>query len=221
MHFTMKSRRYTGLLLTAACLIAIGMRIWGIAYDLPNIYHPDEPRYIVISQTIFRTGDLNPHFFNYPSLLFYVNALACAPYYLIGKATGDFQSREDVRFPLKYNPAIGVARTSQPSSVLLGRIVSVCFSVSSVLLAYLTAVRITRKTYAGLFAGALMALSQPNVVYGRLVTPNSLLIFFLLASLWAATGSSAADGISDSSNSTMTSRGVVPPNRSSMTFIPL
>ena len=188
MHVDMMNRFHTGLLLTVICLIAIGMRVWGIAYDLPNIYHPDEPRYIVIGQTIFRTGDLNPHFFNYPSLLFYVNSLSYIPYYLIGMATGEFQNREDVRFPLKYNPAIGVARTNQPSSVLLGRLISVCFSVGSVLLSYLITVRITRKTYAGLVAGALMALSLPNVVYGRLVTPNSLLIFFVLASLWAAVG---------------------------------
>jgi len=64
----MKRVNRESILIGIILLIALSVRLWGVNYDLPYIYHPDEPGYIAISQNIFKTGDLNPHFFNYPSL---------------------------------------------------------------------------------------------------------------------------------------------------------
>ena len=69
-------------------LLAFALRTWGINYDLPYIYHPDEPGYISIALNIVKTGDLNPHFFNYPSLFFYINSFAYFLAEVIGKLTG-------------------------------------------------------------------------------------------------------------------------------------
>ena len=70
-------------LLSAILLLAVGLRVAAIDYDLPDIYHPDEPAVIRISREMFATGDLNPHFFDSPSLIFYSNALIYTPLYLI------------------------------------------------------------------------------------------------------------------------------------------
>jgi hypothetical protein len=67
-----------GVGLTLTLLLAAGLRIWGSGYDLPFIFHPDEPFNITVAQRIFKTGDLNP-LLHYPSLFFYINALATAP----------------------------------------------------------------------------------------------------------------------------------------------
>lgn len=54
--------------LTVVLLIALVLRLWGLAYDLRYVYHPDEPGLASISLRILQTGDLNPRFFHYPSL---------------------------------------------------------------------------------------------------------------------------------------------------------
>ncbi|RKX69988.1 hypothetical protein DRP53_06405 [candidate division WOR-3 bacterium] len=53
-------------------LIGFGLRIWGISFGLPNIFaRPDEARVINVAVRFF-TGDMNPHFFFYPTLLMYL-----------------------------------------------------------------------------------------------------------------------------------------------------
>jgi len=58
----MKRVNRESMLIGIILLTALSVRLWGVNYDLPYIYHPDEPRYIAISQNIFKTGDLNPLF---------------------------------------------------------------------------------------------------------------------------------------------------------------
>jgi 4-amino-4-deoxy-L-arabinose transferase-like glycosyltransferase len=58
--------------LAIVLLIAFSLRTWGINYDLPYIFHPDEPFSMGIILNIFRSGNLNPHFYDYPSLFFYI-----------------------------------------------------------------------------------------------------------------------------------------------------
>jgi len=47
-------------LLIGVTLLAISLRIWGINFGLPYLYHPDEPVAVRIAQRMFETGDLNP-----------------------------------------------------------------------------------------------------------------------------------------------------------------
>ena len=109
-----RKRIYTPELVLVALLLGLSvlLRVWGFNYDLPYIYHPDEPSYVAFSQRIFQTGDLNPHFFNYPSLFFYINAVAYIPYYLFGKALGVFHTPYDILPPISL--AMGVSRLRCP-----------------------------------------------------------------------------------------------------------
>jgi 4-amino-4-deoxy-L-arabinose transferase-like glycosyltransferase len=150
-------------------------------YDLPYIYHPDEPSYIAISQRIFQTGDLNPHFFNYPSLFFYINALAYIPYYALGKLMGVFHAPADILPPISL--AMGVSRAQMPTVVLLGRAVTVCFGVGAVGLVYAIGKQITGKLAVAVLAALMAAISPTAVWHSRLVTPDTLVVFFSLAAL--------------------------------------
>lgn len=166
-------------------LVAFLVRVWGINYDLPYIYHPDEPGYITISQNIFKTRDLNPHFFNYPSLFFYINALAYIPYYLVGKLLGVFQTPNDIKFPVSL--AMGVTRAPMPSAVLLGRFITVCFGVGTVGLSYIVGKRITGRVTVGALTSLMIAISPTNVWHSRWITPDTFVTFFALTSLLGAT----------------------------------
>src|SRR5438093_3570673 len=59
------------LLLGLFVVVGLLARVWSVSYGLPDLYHPDEPR-IVERAVRFHAGDLNPHFFNWPSLYMYL-----------------------------------------------------------------------------------------------------------------------------------------------------
>ena len=68
-----RSERYFRLGLLLVLALGLALRAWSAAYGLPDLYHPDEPR-IVERAVRFHQGDLNPRFFNWPSLYMYVMA---------------------------------------------------------------------------------------------------------------------------------------------------
>lgn len=180
----MKRVNRESILIGIILLAALSLRLWGVNYDLPYIYHSDEPFYIVISQNIFKTGDLNPHFFNYPSLFFYINALAYIPYYLLGKLIGIFHTPDDILPPISL--ALGVTQAQIPTTVLLGRIVTISFGVGTVGLTYLVGKQITGRTAIGMLASLMVAIAPPNVWHSRLITPDTFVTFFSLASFLAS-----------------------------------
>jgi 4-amino-4-deoxy-L-arabinose transferase-like glycosyltransferase len=171
------------ILLGVILLIALVVRIWGISHDLPYIYHPDEPGYVNISQTIFKTGDLNPHFFNYPSLFFYINSFAYIPYYLFGKLLGVFASPSSILAPTSL--AMGVTKSPMPTAVLFGRIITIAFGIGGIGLTFLIGKQLTSRASIGLVAALLMAISPSNVIHSRFVTPDTFVVFFAAASFLA------------------------------------
>jgi 4-amino-4-deoxy-L-arabinose transferase-like glycosyltransferase len=172
------------LLIGIILLISLIVRVWGVNFDLPYIYNPDEPVYITISQNIFKTGDLNPHFFNYPSLFFYINALAYIPYFLLGKLMGIFHTPGDILPPLSL--AMGVTQAPMPTTVLLGRILSICFGVGTVGSGYFVGKQITGRPAVGVLTSLMLAISPANVGYSRLITPDTFVTFFAITSFWAS-----------------------------------
>lgn len=176
---TLKSAPFAFIL-----LLSVLFRVWGFNYDLPYIYHPDEPSYIAISQRIFQSGDLNPHFFNYPSLFFYINALAYVPYYFVGRLMGVFHTPNDILPPISL--AMGVSQAQMPTTVLLARVVTICFGVGTVGLVYLVGRRMTGRTAVGALAALMVAISSTAVWHSRLVTPDTFVMFFALTSLLAS-----------------------------------
>lgn len=163
---------------------ALALRVWGIDFGLPYLYHPDEPGYVAIAQNIVKTGDLNPHFFNYPSLFFYLNALAYVPYYVIGRLTGQFAGIADIAGPTMLIGGSGT--TTQPETFLLGRGLSILFATASVVLVFVVGRRLTGRALSGLLAALLLTLSATHVANSRYIAPDVFLVFFLLLALWGA-----------------------------------
>ncbi len=170
------------LLLIAA--LALGLRVWGLGFGLPSLYHPDEPIYVQIAQDMFKTGDLNPHFFNYPSLFFYINALAYIPYFLVGKLLGVFGSPLDIPYPVTHS--LGVGSTTLPSTFLMGRGISVLFGVGAIVLVYFVGRALFKSPLVGLLAALMTAVSPASVAHSRFITPNMMLNFFGLVALLGA-----------------------------------
>jgi len=171
-------------LFVSILLLAIGLRIWGIDFGLPYLYHPDEPFSVRIAQRMFKTGDLNPHFFDWPSITFYIHSLAYAPYYLAGKLLGVFQTPADIQAPIRV--AMGTGKTPMPTTWLLGRVVTATFGCASVVLVFLTGRRLAVGDRLGLLAAAVTAVSPTLVGHSRYITPDTFAVFFVLLSLWGS-----------------------------------
>lgn len=81
-------------LLVTILAVALAVRLIGISFGLPYVYYPDEAQ-IVNHAVAFGTGDLNPHYFIYPSLFMYVLFIIYCLSYVIGSLAGAFASTGD------------------------------------------------------------------------------------------------------------------------------
>jgi 4-amino-4-deoxy-L-arabinose transferase-like glycosyltransferase len=57
----------------AVVAVATALRLIGLDFGLPYLWHPDEPAIMSRSLRILKTGDLNPGWFHYPSLIIYLH----------------------------------------------------------------------------------------------------------------------------------------------------
>jgi len=84
----------TTFILLLILLLALSVRLLGINYGLPYVLYPDEA-VIVNHAMAFGTGDLNPHYFIYPSLYMYVLFIVYGMTYIGGRLLGAFGSTDD------------------------------------------------------------------------------------------------------------------------------
>jgi hypothetical protein len=154
-----------GLVLVLAGGLAL--RVWSVAYGLPDLYHPDEPR-IVERAIRFHQGDLNPRFFNWPSLAMYV--LAGVYGLLFGGASGG------VAGAFAQDPAL---------FYLVGRLITVAFGTVTLAVLYLGG-RLAYGRTVGLLAAALLAVDLLHVRDSHWITPDVPMTFLVaLATLYA------------------------------------
>jgi hypothetical protein len=86
----MKNQNYE-LLFFVLLVTALMLRLFGIQFGLPYLYHADEP--IVVNHALaYGSGDLNPHFFRIPPLVSYVLFVLYGIFFLAGKVAGLFAS---------------------------------------------------------------------------------------------------------------------------------
>lgn len=81
-------------LLWGVLILAFLLRIGGIQFGLPSLYHADEP--IVVNHALaYGVGDFNPHFFKIPPLISYLLFVCYGIYYIFGLGVGWFHSLQD------------------------------------------------------------------------------------------------------------------------------
>ncbi|MGK7911707.1 MAG: ArnT family glycosyltransferase [Synechococcus sp.] len=180
----MKQANQTYILLGIIVLIALGIRVWGVNFGLPNLFHPDEPNKIIMAQNMFKTGDLNPHYFKKPTLFIYINALAYIPYFLIGKLLGLLDKPTDILSPIVLEGGVGYS--PMPSVVLMGRMLTVLISTASIIAIFFVGKQISGRNAVGLLAAIMMTASPINVENSRYITSNAFLTFFVVAVTWTA-----------------------------------
>jgi hypothetical protein len=175
-------KRLKGLLPGAAILIvAAAVRLPALTAGLPYATYVDEGHVLhhVVHLLAERTWE--PDTYSYPSLPFYLiagAALAYAPLYAV---LHDRPLRDALSpVPYRYYDIV-----EPVDLIVLGRLITLVFSLGVVILTGLLARRLAGPA-AGLFAAWIAALVPALVVRSAIVNINPIVTFFVLAALFFA-----------------------------------
>ena len=194
-----------GALLLAVLVLAAALRLKGITYGLPYSFVNTDESIVVPKAFQAARGHLNPQFFFYPSLYFYLVAavyiLATPVWWLLGH--GSFLGTTSfVTDPGPY--------------FLLGRLLSVAMGTASVYLVY----RLGRDAFGrrtGLVAALLLSVAPLHVAYSHMAVTDvtavalSLLALVLLHRAASVAGRQREESSSTSGQTDVAAGGVANP----------
>jgi hypothetical protein len=123
-----------------------------------------------------RSFDPNPHFFNYPSLLIYLNLAGQAILLGAMKLFGAVESTLDFR---------ALYATDKTAFVYTGRLITACFGAATVAALYAVVHRVAGRWPAAL-AGFLLAVNALHVSMSQMIAVDVPLAFFAVATLGVA-----------------------------------
>ena len=150
-----------GILLAAALL-----RLSHINTGIPIAVGPDEPQIMNRVAHMLKTGDFNPHFFDWPSLTFYLNLVVSCVVFLVGAMRGLWSSLDQIGAPELY---------------LSGRVFTALLGTATVGVTMAAARR--WGTAAALVSGALMAVVPGHVRESHYVLTDVPTAFFTTLTL--------------------------------------
>ena len=87
-------RSRTALLVILAA--AAALRFWRLGAGVPFGVGVDEPEIMLRVVLMMKTGDFNPHFFDYPTLYIYTQLMVAVVRFIVGAAAGQWASLADV-----------------------------------------------------------------------------------------------------------------------------
>lgn len=176
-----------GVVFGVLVVIAAWLRFQGADAGLPYCWHPDEPKLINKGIEMLQSGDLNPHWFHYPSLPMYIQAVGAALGYLDRVGDSAFIPLAEIPTGLEDNLVHTVGDAHIWSR---GRKITGLMGALAVGFTFLTGRRLFG-TSVGLLAAVMLAFSPVSIVHGAYITvdvPTSMAVSLLmLASAWVYT----------------------------------
>jgi hypothetical protein len=177
-------RRWSIAGVVACCVLTVSFRIPSLRWGLPFLFHPDEPTNFSIVQRMLKQHDPNPHFFRYPSLFFYVNALVELVNYGVCRVLGIVHSLSDL--PELDVPIDGSGFTSLPSAFFAARLFATACAVATVWIAYRVGRALSDDVRVGLLSALLVAVSPSVLRDSRWLAPDSVVTLAATASVLAS-----------------------------------
>jgi dolichyl-phosphate-mannose-protein mannosyltransferase len=153
------------------CLAALGLRVYGVSFGLPNIgYYWDEPA--VINRAVqFGGGDFNPHWHYYPAFFLYLTFLIIGAYGALGMAVGQFRGIEDFATRYFVDPT---------SFYLVARLFTAVLGALTVGVTILVGSRWFDRR-VGLIAGALLTVSVLHSTHSSIAVTDTLHSLLIIA----------------------------------------
>ncbi|MDQ5850986.1 MAG: glycosyltransferase family 39 protein, partial [Chloroflexota bacterium] len=159
-------------------LFAFGLRAYAAHWGLPYVDHADEPTLVNIALGMLRSGDLNPHFFMYPSLYFYLLLGVFSAHYRWGQATGLYSSLDQMSITTHFY-------TSVPGFFVWGRMLTSVIGSLTVLNLYVLGKRMWSPG-AGLIAALCVATAPYHMRHSQFVTTDVTSAWFVVLAFTSA-----------------------------------
>ncbi len=158
------------LALGAILLLALALRVWGLGFGLPYVIQPDEPSVELRVLHMWYAGDLNPHYYVYPSFFYDAQALLA---YLVGHLAAIAQP-DVARHPLAHLPLFYLA----------GRALTAALGTLTVLVVYLTGRLFSLRL--GLIAALFLAVMAQHVQQSHYITVDAPTALFTALAAYIA-----------------------------------
>jgi 4-amino-4-deoxy-L-arabinose transferase-like glycosyltransferase len=164
------------VLLAAIVAAGAAARFWGLGWGLPHtLAHPDETKFVSVALG-FGYGDLDPHWFGYPTLFFYLAAAAFAVLYAAGRLTGHFPTLSAFKLQFFLDPT---------PFHLATRAISAVAGTLTILVAYRLGRELGGRA-GGLVAALLVALNPLHARTSHFGNTDATMVLFAAAGLlWA------------------------------------
>jgi 4-amino-4-deoxy-L-arabinose transferase-like glycosyltransferase len=159
----------------AAALVVIlaaaaAARLWYMTSGVPHAVGIDEPQVIDRAIRILRTGDWNPHIFDYPTLVIYFHAIVAIVRFLWGALNGEWASLDGFTVTAIYTA---------------GRFAAAMIGVLTVWLTYKLAAELSSRSVA-LLAAALLAVVPIHVRESHFILTDVPMTGLTTLSVWLA-----------------------------------
>jgi 4-amino-4-deoxy-L-arabinose transferase-like glycosyltransferase len=166
------------LVLVAVLAVAAAARLWYLDAGIPHAVGIDEPQVIGRSLAILRTGDWNPHLFDYPTLVIYLHAVVAIGRFLLGAVRGEWSSLDAFSVDAIYGT---------------GRLVAALIGVLTVYLTYRLAREVTGRPGATL-AAALLAVHPLHVRESHFILTDVPMVALTTLGVWLAARAARVHG---------------------------
>ena len=152
--------------LVLALLAAAMLRFWALAQGVPFSPGVDEPEVMERAVRMIKTGDLNPHFFDYPSFYMYVQAVVATFHFVVGAMRGQWA---------------GLAHAPTAEFYLWGRAVTAILGTATVWVVYRAGLRWGGRT--ALLAAVMVAVMPLHVRESHYVLTDVPVTFLVMLTL--------------------------------------
>jgi 4-amino-4-deoxy-L-arabinose transferase-like glycosyltransferase len=142
--------------------VAAVLRFWGLSGGIPSSLGVDEPQIMIRSLAMVKSGDFNPHFFDYPGLYLYLQAGVIIAKFLAGASSGAWWS---------------LSQVGDRDFYLWGRALTAAFGTATVYVVYLAGRR--WGTPHAMLAAALLAVLPMHVRESHFVLTDVPTAFFV------------------------------------------
>ena len=166
----MKIKKET-LVLVFIIFLGLILRLWGINFGLPYLFHQDEP--IVVNHAMaYGTGDFNPHFFAIPPLTSYILFIVYGLFFIVGKLFGVFTTADSFALSFLKDPTF---------FYLLGRFfIGVVPGTLCIFFTFRLYKHFFSSYKGALFAAAVVAFSFLNVLNSHYIYTDMLMSLFII-----------------------------------------
>ncbi len=151
------------------------LRYFQLNIGLPYLYFWDEPLTASNALQMMKTGDYNPHFFKYGSLMIYLNLLIDQLYRIYLSLAGDLASVKNIRIEADTGWHWTI---SHPNFYFWNRFLTATMGTATVFITYLVSRSICNK-WTGIISAFFLSVLPIHIIHSGFVTMDAPVALFV------------------------------------------